>query len=95
MAVPFFDLSLHQVAHHLIHQALPPVGGIHRETAEGVAEAAARGDQRAVVVKDAAAVIQIPVPADALRTEQLIHPRLTAAVIRGDLSHRRHILAPF
>ena len=86
MAVAALRLLFQQMAHHLVHQALAPVGRGHGQAAQRVLEAAARGDERAVLVEDAAAVIQVFVPADALGAQQLVHLRLRALVPRGDLS---------
>ena len=85
MAVAQVDLALHQVADHLVHQPLSPVIRGDGQTPERVVEAAAAGDQLAVV-KDAAAVVQIPVTADALLLEERVHLRLGPCIPRGDFA---------
>ena len=79
------QLHLHQVADDLIEQPLPPVAAGDGQTADGIAEAAPSGGQLPVIVKDAAGIVQVPVPADALLLQQVADLGHTVVVVRMDL----------
>ena len=82
--VPSAALDLRQVGDDLGHEALPLVGLVHRQAAEGGAEAAPRGDEIEVLVEHAAGVVQVPIPADAHRLQKLVHLPVAPAVRGGD-----------
>ena len=73
MGIAPLHLMFHQMADDLVHEPFAPVGSVYGQTAEGAAKAAARGQQRPTLIKKPAAVIQIPVPADALLFQKGIH----------------------
>lgn len=77
------QLHLHQVADDLIEQSLPPVAAGDGQTADGAAKAAPGGDQLPVIVKDAAGIVQIPIPADALPLQQSVYLKAAPAVGAG------------
>ena len=70
---PPLILVVHQVADDDIHQALTLMRGVYRHAAESIFKAGAGGSQVVVVVKQACAVVQIPVPPDALFFEKRFH----------------------
>ena len=88
MGVSPLRLHLHQVGDDLVEQALPLPAAGHRQTTDGVPKAAAGGGQVPVLVKQAAGVVQIAVPADALLLQEGVHLSLGPCVPGGDGSQR-------
>ena len=88
MDVAPFVLILHQVGHDLVHQRLALMLGTDGHAAQGIAEAAARGDGFVVFVEHDAGIVQMRVEADALLLEQGFHlgqGPFVAGVDRADL----------
>ena len=64
MEVPLAHPVLHQVGDDLVEQALPLVGRVDGEAAQGGAEGRARGDGLALLVEDGAGIVQVLVQGD-------------------------------
>ena len=84
MGISPLHLHLHQMADDLVQQPFPLPGRRDRKAPQGVAEAAAGGDQRVILVKQTAAVVQIAVPTNAFCLQKLIHLCLCIGVVCGD-----------
>ena len=89
MAAPARKLPLQQVGDDLVQQPLAAVPVRDGEAAQSTAKAAARGDERAVVIIDAAGVVEIAVAADALALEQGVHLLLRPCAARRNFADHR------
>ncbi len=74
-------LILDEVGNDVVHQGFSLVAAVHGHAAQGVAEAAAGGDDLVIVIQHGSGIVKVRVPADALLDEQIVHPLPKIAVV--------------
>ena len=73
MCVSSGKLLLHQMRDNLIHQAFSLVGAADGQTAERIIKTASSGYDIHIIVKNAAGVIKIYIPADSLISQKPVN----------------------